>query len=102
MIRTCRGYGLAADRKEKRTGAWIGDGKVGAIGVRVARWVTSHGLALNIDTDLSAFRHIVPCGLADSRVTSVSRELGRTVALDDAMDRLTTHMLEVFERTAAA
>jgi lipoyl(octanoyl) transferase len=102
MIRTCHDYGLAGGRKDKMTGAWIGDGKIGAIGVRVGRWVTSHGLAFNVDTDLTAFRHIVPCGLAETRVTSLSQELGRSVPLDEAMDRLTAHMLEVFDRTPAA
>jgi lipoyl(octanoyl) transferase len=98
MIRTCRDYGLAADRVPKLTGAWIGDRKVGAIGVRVARWVTSHGLALNVNTDLVAFSHIVPCGLSGSAVTSLAQELGRPLPLGEVMNRLTHHFARVFGR----
>jgi lipoyl(octanoyl) transferase len=99
MILTCADYGLAAGRVEKMTGTWIDDRKVGAIGVRVARWVTSHGLALNVNTDLSAFQHIVPCGLVGRDVTSLARELGRPVAMDDVMDRLAGHFGRIFGRT---
>jgi len=67
--------------------------------VRIGRWVTSHGLALNVSTDLQAFRHIVPCGLHGHDVTSLERALGRAVPIDEVMDRLTSHMAEVFERT---
>jgi lipoyl(octanoyl) transferase len=99
MIRTCADYGLAAGRAEKMTGVWIGGRKVAAIGVRIARWVTSHGLALNVSTDLTAFRHIVPCGLHGRDVTSLTQELGRSVAMSEVMDRLAAHMAEVFART---
>ena len=99
MIRTCGDYGLAAQRVEKMTGVWIAGRKVGAIGVRLGRWVTSHGLALNVSTDLAAFRHIVPCGLHGHDVTSLEREIGGPVSLPEVMDRLTTHMAEVFERS---
>jgi lipoyl(octanoyl) transferase len=100
MIRTCADYGLAALRVDKMTGTWIAGRKVGAIGVRVSRWVTSHGLALNVNTDLEAFRHIVPCGLAGHEVTSLARERGRPLALGDVMNRLVHHFTEVFGRTA--
>jgi lipoyl(octanoyl) transferase len=99
MIRTCAHFGLSAGRIDKLTGAWIGERKVGAIGVRVARWVTSHGLALNVNTDLSAFGHIVPCGLHGREVTSLARELGHPVALDTVMERLAGHACEVLART---
>jgi lipoyl(octanoyl) transferase len=99
MIRTCADYGLAAGRAEKMTGVWIGGRKVAAIGVRIARWVTSHGLALNVSTDLTAFRHIVPCGLHGRDVTSLTQELGRSVDMSDVMRHLAGHMAEVFART---
>ena len=99
MIRTCADYGLAAERVEKMTGVWIGGRKAGAIGVRIARWVASHGLALNVTTDLAAFGHIIPCGLHGHDVTSLERERGRAVPMDDAMERLTAHFGGVFERS---
>jgi lipoyl(octanoyl) transferase len=99
MIRTCADFGLAAGRIDKLTGVWIGERKVGAIGVRVARWVTSHGLALNVNTDLSAFGHIVPCGLHGREVTSLAAELGHPVALDAVMERLAAHASQVLLRT---
>jgi lipoyl(octanoyl) transferase len=98
MIRTCADYGVAAGRVPGLTGAWVGQDKVGAIGVRIARWVTSHGLALNVSTDLSAFDLIVPCGIRGRGVTSLERLLGRAVPLDGVMDRLALHFAEVFER----
>jgi lipoyl(octanoyl) transferase len=101
MIRTCGDYGLAATRIEKMTGVWVGGRKIGAIGVRIARWVTSHGLALNVTTDLDAFRHIVPCGLTGRDVTSLERELGMPIPLEEVMDHLTLHMKAVFEPPAA-
>ncbi len=101
MIRTCADYGLAANRVAGLTGAWLGDEKIGAIGVRIARWVTSHGFALNVGTDLSAFDLIVPCGIRGRGVTSLERKLGRPVPLDDVMDRLAASFASVFERSPA-
>lgn len=98
MIRTCADYGLAAGRVEGRTGCWIGPEKIGAIGVRIARWVTSHGFALNVSTDLTPFQLIVPCGIRDRGVTSLERLLGRAPDLGEVMDRLAVHLLNVFER----
>jgi lipoyl(octanoyl) transferase len=98
LLRTCRDYGIAAERVAGLTGAWVGLDKIGAIGVRIARWVTSHGFALNVATDLSAFELIVPCGIRDRGVTSLTRLLGREVPMDDVMDRVTTHFAAVFDR----
>ena len=101
MIRTCADYGLAASRVAGLTGTWVGDEKIGAIGVRIARWVTSHGFAFNVATDLSAFDLIVPCGIRGRGVTSLERRLGRPVPLDEVMDRLAAHFAAVFERSPA-
>ncbi len=98
MIRLCADYGLAAARAAGRTGCWLGDEKIGAIGVRVSRWVTSHGLSFNVGVDLSPFGLIVPCGIRDKGVTSLERRLGRRVPMTEVMDRLTRRFAEVFER----
>ena len=102
MIRVCRDYGIDAGRVEGLTGTWVGRDKIGAIGVRIARWVTSHGFAFNVATDLSAFDLIVPCGIRGRGVTSLERLLGRAVALDEVMDRLASQFASVFERTVAS
>jgi lipoyl(octanoyl) transferase len=101
MIRTCAEYGVEAGRVEGLTGTWVGHDKIGAIGVRIARWVTSHGFAFNVASDLSAFDLIVPCGIRGRGVTSLERLLGRTVPLDEVMDRLAGHFATVFGRVVA-
>jgi lipoyl(octanoyl) transferase len=98
MIRTCADYGVAAGRVAGLTGTWVGAEKIGAIGVRISRWVTSHGFAFNVGTDLSPFGLIVPCGIRERGVTSLEGLLGRPVALAEAMDRLAFHFAAVFER----
>jgi lipoate-protein ligase B len=90
--------GVEAGRLEGATGAWAPGGKLAAIGVRVERWVTSHGFALNVSTDLSAFDQIIPCGLPDRRVTSLERETGRRVPLADARDAVVEAFGRVFGR----
>ena len=99
LIRTCADYGVAASRVPGMTGAWVGQEKIGAIGVRIARWVTSHGFAFNVSADLAPFGLIVPCGLRGRGVTSLERLLGRTVGADGVMDRLAFHTASVFART---
>jgi lipoyl(octanoyl) transferase len=98
MIRTCADYGVVAGRVAGLTGTWVGAEKIGAIGVRIARWVTSHGFAFNVSTDLSPFGLIVPCGIRERGVTSLARLLGRPVDLAEAMDRLAFHFGMVFDR----
>ena len=97
MIRTCADYGLEASRVAGLTGAWLGTDKIGAIGVRIARWVTSHGFAFNVSTDLAAFDLIVPCGIRGRGVTSLERALRRHVPQGDVMDRLQANFAAVFE-----
>jgi len=105
VVRTCADYGLAAGRVEGRTGVWIGpDGrgderKVCALGVRCSRWVSMHGLAFNLNTDLGWFDLIVPCGIADRGVTSLERELGRAVGWDEAAARFLAHFADGFGAT---
>jgi lipoyl(octanoyl) transferase len=96
LIRTAADYGIAAERVKGLTGVWVGGEKVAAIGVRIARWITSHGFALNVSTDLEDFALIVPCGIRDRGVTSLERLLGRTVELREVEDRLTVHFCKVF------
>jgi lipoyl(octanoyl) transferase len=98
MIRCCRDYGVEARRVRGLTGAWVGDDKIGAIGVRISRWVTSHGFAFNVATDLAAFDLIVPCGIRDRGVTSLERLVRRAVPISEAMERLAAHLVAVFER----
>ena len=87
LIDVCAELGLTTDRVEGRSGVWTPDGarKVAAIGIRVSRGVTMHGFALNADPDLTAYDRIVPCGIADATVTSLSRELGRDVTVDEVL-----------------
>ena len=94
LIDTCAELGLATDRVAGRSGVWTPDGarKVAAIGIRVARGVTMHGFALNCDADLSAYDRIVPCGITDATVTSLSRELGRHVTVVEVLPLLERHL----------
>ena len=97
LIRTASDYGIEAARVEGLTGVWVGDEKLAAIGVRIARWITSHGFALNVSTDLDYFKLIVPCGIEDRGVTSLSRLLGHAVDTAEVAGRVTTHFANVFQ-----
>jgi lipoate-protein ligase B len=96
LIRTLRTYGLTGVREEGMTGVWVDGEKVAAIGVKVSRWVTMHGFALNVNTDLSKFGRIIPCGIFHKGVTSMERLLGRSVLLDEVIERLEQSFEEVF------
>ena len=106
MIRVCAEYGVHAGRIAGLTGAWVGADKIGAIGIRISRWITSHGFAFNVTTDLDRFHLIVPCGIADRGVTSLQRLTGRAVPIAEVEDAFVKHFAGVFERepvcTAAA
>ena len=97
MVRACRDFGVAAGRIEGLTGVWVDQEKIGAIGVRISRWITSHGFAFNVDPDMDHFRLIVPCGISDHGVTSLQRLLGRDIAAPDVEESLARHMATVFD-----
>jgi lipoyl(octanoyl) transferase len=98
LIRTASDYGIEAERVAGLTGVWVGCEKLAAIGVRIARWITSHGFALNVSTDLEPFNLIVPCGIADRGVTSLERLLGRPIELGEVEARIALRFGEVFDR----
>jgi lipoyl(octanoyl) transferase len=98
LIATCLELGLIATRVEGRSGVWVvdnkGERKIAAIGIRVARGVTMHGFALNVEPDLSAFEAIIPCGIQDAAVTSLAIELGRSITLDEVLPVVEKYMYE--------
>src|SRR5580765_6001080 len=100
MIRATADFGIAAQREAGKTGIWVGEGaaaeKLGAIGVHISRWVTSHGFAYNVATDLRNFDLIVPCGIPGRVATSLEKLLGRTVSLKEVAHRIAVHFGEVF------
>jgi lipoyl(octanoyl) transferase len=98
MIRVCADYGLSADRVKGFSGAWIKDEKIGAIGVRISRWITSHGFAFNVTTNIDFFNLIVPCGIADKGVTSLAAKLGKAPSMTEVEDRFVEHFAAVFDR----
>jgi lipoyl(octanoyl) transferase len=99
LIRTAAAFGIDAGRSPGLTGVWVGQDKLAAIGVRISRWVTSHGFALNVTTDLSHFDFIIPCGIVGRGVTSIQRLLGRPVPLEDVESAVTDAFLDVFDRS---
>jgi len=103
IILTLADYGISAGRIEGLTGVWIDFNnktkarKICALGVKTSRWVTMHGFALNVNTDLKYFDHIVPCGIKDKDVTSLSRELGYTLELDEVAEKIKNNIATLFE-----
>jgi lipoyl(octanoyl) transferase len=104
IISICQEFGIKAERYCERSGVWLrdekGDRKIAAIGLRVAKGVTMHGFALNVNPDLSAYSKIVPCGIADAKVTSLSAELGRSITIEEVMPVLKKHILPMLERVS--
>jgi lipoyl(octanoyl) transferase len=104
MIRTTADFGLAAHRSDANHGVWLdtpaGEEKLGALGVHLSRWISSHGFAYNVTTDLRYFDLIVPCGVAGKRATSLECALGRAVPVEEVRERLVTHFAIVFGRQA--
>lgn len=103
VIRTLAEYGIKAGRIEGLTGVWLDENdprkarKICALGVRCSRWVTMHGFAFNVNTDLNYFNYIIPCGITDKAVTSLEKELGRKMNMEEVSSRLLKHIEELFE-----
>jgi lipoyl(octanoyl) transferase len=97
LIRTCAEYGLSPERNDKYTGVWIENRKICAIGIKVSRWVTMHGFAFNVNTDLSLFNGIIPCGIQEKSVTSLSSELERTIRIEEVKNKVINIFKDVFE-----
>jgi lipoyl(octanoyl) transferase len=104
LIRTLEDYGIAAEVRPgpALVGVWVGGEKIAAIGVHLSRWITTHGFALNVATDLSLYAGIVPCGLRREGLTSMARQLGETPSLAEVAARLAVHFAAVFERRLVA
>ena len=104
LIQVCSEFGIQAQRYCERSGVWIrdakGDRKIAAIGLRVAKGVTMHGFALNVNPDLSAYDQIIPCGILDAKVTSLSVELNRPISISEVMPILQKHINPMLERVA--
>lgn len=96
IIRTCADYGLQTGRKEKYTGVWLEERKICAIGIKVSRWITMHGFAFNVNTDLDLFNGIIPCGINDKEVTSLKKELNRDMDLGEVKDNIIKHFKDIF------
>ena len=101
MMRACADYGVSAGRIAGLTGTWVGTEKIGAIGIRISRWITSHGFAFNVRTDLDHFKLIVPCGISDRGVTSLEKVTGRSLQMREVEDAIVRRFAEVFERSYA-
>ncbi|MBA2258277.1 MAG: lipoyl(octanoyl) transferase LipB [Acidobacteria bacterium] len=101
MIRTAAVFGVEASRLPGLSGAWVGNEKLAAIGVRIARWITSHGFAFNVNTSLNHFDFIVPCGITDRGVTSLQKLLGHRVPMHEVEDATESAFGEVFTSSTA-
>ena len=96
IINVCADYGFKAERIEGLTGVWINEKKLCAMGIRCSRWVTMHGFALNVNTDLKYFNNIVPCGIEGKEITSLSQLLGNDISLEEVKERIIFHFEKVF------
>ena len=104
LIQVCEEFGITAQRYCERSGVWVrdekGDRKIAAIGLRVAKGVSTHGFALNVNPDLSAYLKIIPCGIPDAKVTSISAELGEQINIEQVMPVLQKYICPVLENLA--
>jgi lipoyl(octanoyl) transferase len=102
LISVCAEFGIKADRYCERSGVWVRDGKgdrkIAAIGLRVAKGVTMHGFALNVNPDLSAFEKIIPCGISGAKVTSLTAELGREITINEVLPVIKKHVQPMLDR----
>ncbi len=98
LIKTCKDYSISnATRNEKYTGVWIEDRKICAIGIKVSRWVTMHGFAFNVNTDLDLFNGIIPCGIQDKKVTSLSKELNSIQNMEEVKNKVINNFVNIFD-----
>jgi len=103
IILTIKEYGINGDRSKGETGVWIDPGilgkerKICAMGIRCSRWITMHGFALNVNTDLSYFNNIIPCGIVNKQVTSIKKEVGQTVDFEDVKEKIKRNFERVFD-----
>ncbi len=101
IIRTLNDFGIVSERSQNETGVWIDSDlvfsrKICAMGVKASRWVTMHGLALNVNNDLSYFENIIPCGISNKSVTSIQKETGMNISLNQVKKNITKHFIEIF------
>jgi lipoyl(octanoyl) transferase len=96
FISVTEDFGIRASRIEGLTGVWVGDEKILALGVHISRWITSHGFAFNVNTDLRYFEWIIPCGIREKGVTSLKKLLGRSVEMQEVIDRVVERFGQVF------
>lgn len=99
IIMTCAEYGITGGREPEYTGVWIEDRKIAAIGIKVSRWITMHGFAFNVNTDLSFFSGIIPCGITDKDVTSIKKEIKGYIDINQVKLKLLAHFVEIFGYT---
>ncbi|MEO8231758.1 MAG: lipoyl(octanoyl) transferase LipB [Ignavibacteriota bacterium] len=97
IIKVCDEYGLNGIRVDRYTGVWIEDRKICAIGIKVSRWITMHGFAFNVNTDLKLFNGIIPCGITDKAVTSLNSELKLEMKITEVKEKIIRHFLEIFK-----
>jgi len=96
IIKTCADYGLEAYRIDRLTGVWIENRKIAAIGIKISRWITMHGFAVNVNTDLSLFNGIIPCGIRDKGITSLGKELGADIPVAEVKGKIIKHFTGLF------
>jgi len=96
IIKTCAEYGITGERDPEHTGVWVGNRKIAAIGIKVSRWITMHGFAFNINSDLSFFGGIIPCGISDKGVTSMLEETGQETNISEVKSKLVRNFKEFF------
>lgn len=96
IIKTCSEFGLDCERNEQHTGVWLADKKIAAIGIKVSRWVTMHGFAFNVNTDLNLFNGIIPCGIQDKSVTSLKKELGKEISVAEVKEKILNNFFDLF------
>lgn len=97
VIDTCKDYGIESERNNKYTGVWIENRKICAIGIKVSRWITMHGFAFNVNTDLNLFDGIIPCGIQEKEVTTLSKELDGDIDIQEVKTKVVNNFVNVFD-----